>query len=91
MLDAIYSGEYQGIDIARPDSAEYCEALAKFHAIYGKLREKMEKEEQELLDELLSNKNILLAEESREYYQQGFSAGVMLMVDVIQQNNRFIR
>ena len=91
MLDALYSGEYQGIDIKPPDSKDFHETMDKFHMICEKLNEKLEKEDQELLDELLVCKNLLQADESREYYMQGFSAGVMLMVDIIQQYRRFIK
>lgn len=57
MLDALYSGEYQGIDIKPPDSKDFHETMDKFHMICEKLNEKLEKEDQELLDELLVCKN----------------------------------
>ena len=91
MLDAIYSGEYQGIDIVPPDTKEFHDALMEFDRICRKFKEKLNKEDMDLLDELLSCKNLLQAEEYREYYMQGFSAGAMLMVDIFQQYRRFAK
>ena len=91
MLEAIYNGEYQGIDIAPPDSPEFQKKLAKFHAIFDELKGKLNDEELDLLDDLLSCKNLLQADESSEYYMQGFTAGAMLMVDVFFQYRRMMK
>lgn len=91
MLDAIYSGAYQGVDIVPPDSKEFQEAMAEFDRICGKFKENLNKEELDLFDDLLSYMNIMQQEESREYYLQGFSAGAMLMMDVFQQYRRMVK
>lgn len=91
MLDAIYNGDYQGVDIVPPDSKEFHEAMMEYEKIVQKFKDRLNQEELDFLDELLCSRNRLQAEESREYYMQGFSAGAMLMMDVFRQYQRFSR
>ena len=45
MLEAIYNGDYQGIDIVPPDSREFHEAMVEYEKIVMKFKDGLNKEE----------------------------------------------
>ncbi len=85
ILEAIYNGEFYPSEKAVPTSPAYIEALKTCEKLMEQLSRRLSKEDYALVEELQTQSSIAQGEESECHFKYGFSAGLLVQQEAVEQ------
>ena len=85
ILEAIYNGNFYPSETVVPKSEKYRNALKACEKIMDRLTEKLSKEDYDLVEELQDQASIAQGEESEYHFKVGFSAGLLVQQEAVEQ------
>ena len=85
ILEAIYNGNFYPSETVVPKSEKYRNALKACEKIMDRLTEKLSKEDYDLVEELQAQSSIAQGEESEYHFKYGFSAGLLVQQEAVEQ------
>ena len=85
ILEAIYSGDFYPSETVVPKSEKYRNALKACEKIMDRLAERLTKEDYDLVEELQDQASIAQCEENECHFKVGFSAGLLVQREVMEQ------
>ena len=85
ILESIYSGDFYPSETVVPKSEKYRNALKACEKIMDRLAEKLSKEDYDLVEELQDQASIAQGEESECHFKYGFSAGLLVQQEAVEQ------
>ena len=85
ILEAIFNGEFYPSETVIPKSEKYRKALRACEKIMDQLAQRLTKEDYYLVETLLDQSSIAQCEESECHFKVGFSAGLLVQQEAIEQ------
>ena len=85
ILEAIYNGTFYPSETVVPKSERYRNALKACEKIMDRLAERLTKEDYDLVEELQDQASIAQCEENECHFKVGFSAGLLVQREVMEQ------
>ena len=85
ILEAIYNGEFYPSEKVVPTSPAYIEALKTCEKLMERLSRRLSKEDYALVEELQTQSSIAQGEESEYHFKYGFSAGLLVQQEAVEQ------
>ena len=85
ILEAIYSGDFYPSETVVPKSEKYRNALRTCEKIMDQLAQRLTKEDYDLVETLLDQSSIAQCEESECHFKVGFSAGLLVQQEAMEQ------
>ena len=85
ILEAIYNGNFYPSETVVPKSERYRHALKACEKIMDRLAERLTKEDYDLVEELQDQASIAQCEENECHFKVGFSAGLLVQREVMEQ------
>jgi len=85
ILEAIYNGNFYPSETVVPKSERYRNALKACEKIMDRLAERLTKEDYDLVEELQDQASIAQCEENECHFKVGFSAGLLVQREVMEQ------
>ena len=85
ILEAIFNGEFYPSETVMPKSEKYRKALRSCEKIMDQLAERLTKEDYDLVETLLDQSSIAQCEESECHFKVGFSAGLLVQQEAVEQ------
>ena len=85
ILEAIYTGNFYPSETVVPKSEKYRNALKACEKIMDRLAERLTKEDYDLVEELQDQASIAQCEENECHFKVGFSAGLLVQREVMEQ------
>ena len=85
ILEAIYSGDFYPSETVVPKSEKYRNAVKACEKIMDRLAKKLSKEDYDLVEELQDQASIAQGEENECHFKVGFSAGLLVHQEAMEQ------
>ena len=85
ILEATYNGNFYPSETVVPKSERYRNALKACEKIMDRLAERLTKEDYDLVEELQDQASIAQCEENECHFKVGFSAGLLVQREVMEQ------
>ena len=85
IMEAIYNGNFYPSETVVPKSERYRNALKACEKIMDRLAERLTKEDYDLVEELQDQASIAQCEENECHFKVGFSAGLLVQREVMEQ------
>ena len=85
ILEAIYNGEFYPSEKVVPPSPAYIEAHKNCENLMEQLSRRLSKEDYALVEELQTQSSIAQGEESECHFKYGFSAGLLVQQEAVEQ------
>ena len=85
ILEAIYNGNFYPSETVVPKSEKYRNALKACEKLMEQLSRRLSKEDYALVEELQTQSSIAQGEESEYHFKYGFSAGLLVQQEAVEQ------
>lgn len=85
ILEAIYSGDFYPSETVVPKTEKYRNALKACEKIMDRLAEKLSKEDYNLVEKFQDQASIAQCEENKCHFKIGFSAGLLVQQEAVEQ------
>ena len=85
ILEAIYNGEFYPSETVVPKSEKYRKALKACEKLMDTLAEHLSKEDYDLVETLMDQASIAQGEENECHFKYGFSAGLLVQQEAVEQ------
>ena len=85
ILEAIYNGDFYSSETVVPRSEKYRNALRACEKIMDQLAQRLTKEDYDQVETLLDQSSIAQSEESQSHFKVGFSAGLLVQQEAVEQ------
>ena len=85
ILEAIYKGDFYPSETVVPKSEKYRNALKACEKIMDRLAQRLTKEDYDLVETLLDQSSIAQCEENECCFKVGFSAGLLVQQEAVEQ------